>query len=64
MKANDINIRISDKNIDMIINYNNDTVYYLSKDNLYMYNNYYGEVLLMNNYEWNFNKIKMIFISQ
>ena len=54
-------IKVSNNNITKIIKEVNDTVYYLSDNNLYMYNDYYGEVLLISNFEWNFNNTNMIF---
>lgn len=58
---NDIKIKISNKEVTKIIKETNDTIYYLSDENLYMYNNNYGEVLLLSNFEWNFNNTNMIF---
>lgn len=55
-------IKISDKNISKIIKSNDENIYYLVKENLYMYNDNIGEVLLMSNFEWNFNYNNMIFI--
>ena len=57
-------IKLSNKNVQKIIKKDNNTVYFLVNDNLYMYNNIYGEVLLINNFEWNFNNTNMIFISK
>ncbi len=39
-----------------------DTVYYLEGDTLYYYNDSDGEVLVISNFEWNFNYKNMIFI--
>ncbi|MBE6157040.1 MAG: hypothetical protein E7161_04800 [Firmicutes bacterium] len=50
-----IKIRLSNLKVDKIVKNADETVYYLSKDKLYMYNNEYGEVLLMSYFEWNFN---------
>lgn len=58
----DLKIKISDKLVDKIIKNDNEIVYYLSDESLYMYNNIYGEVLLLNNFEWNFNNTNMIYI--
>lgn len=57
-----IKIKLSDKKVDKIIKFDNDTVYYLSNDKLYMYNNNYGEVLLLSYFEWNFNNTNVIYI--
>ena len=38
------------------------TVYYLKEDKLYCFNENDGEVLIMQNFEWNFNYENMIFI--
>ena len=61
-KIDNYKIRISDSEIDKLIKEDNDTVYYLSKEKLYMYNSYYGEIMLMSNLEWNFNNKNIIFI--
>ena len=57
-----INIKLSNNEIKKIIKNDNGTVYYLSEDNLYMFNNQYGEVLLINNFEWYFNNTNTIYI--
>lgn len=59
-----INIKLSNKKVNKIIKNDNDTVYYLVEDNLYMYNNINGEILLLTNFEWNFNNTNMIFITK
>ena len=59
-----IKIRLSNKKVNKIIKYDKDTVYYLVEDSLYMYNNIYGEILLLTNFEWNFNNTNMIFITK
>lgn len=59
---NDYKILITDKEINKIIKEVDNTVYYLVDENLYMYNNIYGEVLLINNFEWNFNNTNMIYL--
>jgi hypothetical protein len=56
-------IRLSNNKINKIIKNDGNTIYYLSEDNLYMFNNIYGEVLLINNFEWNFNDTNMIYLS-
>lgn len=55
-------ILITNYEVDKIIKEEDNTIYYLVKDNLYMYNNTYGEVLLINNFEWNFNNTNMIYL--
>ena len=59
-----IKIKISDKKVDKIVKYENDTIYYLSGENLYMYNNVYGETKLLSYFEWNFNNTNVIFFSK
>ena len=61
-KIDDIEIQITDKSVDKVISSTKDSVYYLSEENLYMYNNIEGEVLLITNFEWNFNNTNMIFL--
>lgn len=53
---------ISNQKIKDIVFVNNNSVYYLVEDKLYMYNKERGEVLLMNYFEWNFNYQNMIYI--
>ena len=60
----EMKIKLSNKKVNKIIKNDNNTVYYLVEDSLYMYNNIYGEVLLLKNFEWNFNNTNMIFISK
>jgi len=55
-------IIVSDKVIKDIVYVENETIYYLVEDKLYMYNKEYGEVLLMDYFEWNFNYKNMIYI--
>lgn len=62
-KVNDnIKIKVTNNIIDKIININNDEVYYLSKGVLYVYNMYDGDIKLLENFEWNFNKDNQIYI--
>lgn len=56
------NTLISDKKVKEIVYVENSTIYYLVLDKLYMYNKEYGEVLLMDYFEWNFNYKNMIYI--
>ncbi len=58
---NDTKIKIS-ANVSKIIRNSNEIVYYLKNENLYSYNDLEGEVLLLSNFEWNFNNTNMIFI--
>ncbi len=60
----DVNINISNLDNIKIIDIDKDTVYYLSNERLYMYNPLYGEVYLIENFEWNFNNTNVIFISK
>lgn len=53
---------ISNKEVKDIIYIEDKTVYYLVEDKLYMYNKEYGEVLLLDYFEWNFNYKNMIYI--
>ena len=55
-------ILVTNKDVDKIINENNNTIYYLVDEKLYMYNNIYGEILLISNFEWNFNNTNMIYL--
>lgn len=48
----------------VIVGQKDDTVYYLKDDKLYMNNPFYGEVLLMSYFEWNFNYQNVIFIKK
>lgn len=58
----DNKILVTDKEVDKIIKEEDNTIYYLVKENLYMYNNIYGEVPLISNFEWNFNNTNMIYL--
>lgn len=53
---------VSNDSVKKIITIINNTVYYLKDDKLYSFNEYQGEVLIMQNFEWNFNFDNMIFI--
>ncbi len=55
-------IIISQKSPSKIILSNDDIIYYLVGDKLYGYSNYYNEVELMSNFEWNFNYDNVIFV--
>ena len=56
-----IKIKISNKEVTKIVKETTEDVYYLSGEKLYMFNNMYGEVLLIENFEWNFNNTNMIY---
>jgi len=60
--VNNTKIQLSNQKVDKIVGFVEDTVYYLSNEKLYMYNNIYGEVLLLSNFEWNFNNTNMIYL--
>lgn len=55
-------IRISENEVADIIDINDDTVYYLSGESLYLYNVYKGKSKLLNYFEWNFSYKNKIFI--
>lgn len=61
-KVLDYKIKISNKKIKEVVWIDKDTVYYMVEDSLYYYNPYDGEVLVMKNFEWNFNYKHMIFV--
>ena len=48
--------------VDYIVYKDNDSVYYLIKDTLYVYNPLYGNQKLITNFEWEFNNSNTIFI--
>lgn len=58
----DIKIQISDKDIKDIIRRDENNIYYISDDNLYVYSIETGEQLLLNYFEWNFNYRNKIFV--
>lgn len=55
-------ILLTNNYVTRIIKIDKDSVYYLSNDDLYVYNLYDGDILLINNFEWNFNNDNVIFI--
>jgi len=59
---NDFKVLISNQNVRSIIYIDNDRVYYLVDNVLYMFSNTTGEVRLMSNTEWHFNFQNKIFI--
>jgi len=60
--VDDVGMRVSDLIDIKIIHQDRDTIYYLKDDKLYAFNPFKGEVLLMQYFEWNFNKNNMVFI--
>lgn len=54
--------KISNQSVKDIIYFEKDTVYYLVGEKLYYYNDTDGEVLVLSNFEWNFNYKNMIYI--
>ena len=62
--VNNTKIKISNKNVSKIIKNDKENIYYLVGDELYMYNNYLGEVLLLTNFEWEFNNNNMIYLDK
>jgi len=60
--TNNSKIKITNKTVDKIIKNNDESIYYLSGESLYMYNNLYGEILLLSNFEWNFNNTNIIYL--
>lgn len=55
-------IKLSNQKVKEIVYSEKDTVYYLVEDKLYCYNPEDGEIVLLSNFEWNFNYKNMIFI--
>lgn len=55
-------IKVSNKEITSIIKEDNDTIFYLSKETLYMYSPKTGEKQLLKNFEWNFSYQNKIYI--
>lgn len=53
---------VTNNPVKKIIKVIDNTVYYISEDKLYSFNDYEGEVLILQNFEWNFNYDNMIFI--
>ena len=53
---------ISNSSVSDIIRRNEYDIFYISGENLYKYNIYKGEQLLLNNFEWNFNYRNKIFV--
>ncbi len=59
---NDIKIKVTDQDVTKIIKIDEDKVYYLVNEDLYCYDNFNGERLLLSNFEWNFNNTNVIYI--
>lgn len=57
-----IKTKISTK-VTSIVRINAKDIFYLKKDNLYHFNPYTGEELLLNYFEWNFNYNNMIYLN-
>jgi len=55
-------VRVSDLLNVEIVHQDRDTIYYLYEDKLYAFNPFWGEILLMQYFEWHFNQLNMIFI--
>lgn len=60
--VNKQDILLTNNYVTKIIKIDKESVYYLSNDYLYVYNLYDGDILLLNNFEWNFNNDNVIFI--
>ncbi len=58
-----IKVRLSDLDVTRIIKNDLENVYFLSGKDLYLYNNLAGEVLLLSNFEWEFNNNNVIYIA-
>jgi len=58
----DYKILIINKEVTKIIKQDKNGVYYLSNEDLYMYDNVYGEIFLVKNFEWNFNNTNVIYL--
>lgn len=54
--------QLSNQKVKEVVYSDATTVYYLVEDQLYFYNDQEGEVLVLSNFEWNFNYQNMIFI--
>ena len=57
-----INIKVTTKNVDSIVQISNEDVYYLSNDSLYHYSINGKEEKLLKYFEWNFSSTGKIFI--
>jgi len=61
-EGSNIKTRISNQEITTIVTVLYDKVYYLVKDELFMYSTVTGEVKIFDYFEWNFNNRNMIFV--
>lgn len=61
-KNNNIKIKVSDKEIEKVVSISDYDVSYISKGILYVYNMYDGEIKLLENFEWNFNRDNQVYI--
>ena len=57
-----INIKVSNKEVSSILYQRDDTVYYLVKEDLYVYKVGSEEKLLLRNFEWNFSYLNKIYV--
>ena len=55
-------VLISNKDVKEIVKENNNEVYYISEDKLYVYSDKYGEVLILTYFELNFNYKNIFYI--
>ena len=62
LQFQDNKMKLINENPTSIIKYDEESIYYLKNDSLYAYFLDYGEIFLMNYFEWNFNNTNMIFI--
>ena len=62
LQTSNTKVLVSNKKIAKIIYQNNNYVYYLVGDTLYYHSLIDGEVMIMKNFEWNFNNNNVIFI--
>ena len=60
--SNKTRVLVSNYKVSKVIEIDNDTVYYLVDDYLYLYNNKFGNIKLITNFEWSFNNDNNIFI--
>ena len=59
---NNIKIKVSNKEIEKVVSVSDYEVSYISKGILYVYNMYDGEIKLLENFEWNFNRDNQVYI--
>ena len=62
LKTANTKVLVSNQGVSKIVYQTNKYVFYLIRDTLYYYDSIYGEVRVMNNFEWNFNSSNNIFI--